>query len=117
MIRVLTTTAALSLLLSSSATRSAGEVVTYPAPQGGYYCGIGSDEISDLYQIFASFEVDSKLGDAAELPPRNLPFQRQWTGPVIRAGTPHHVLFSMWSLPPEEGWPYEEPSDHPASKT
>ena len=35
MIRVFTTTAALSLLLSSSAVLSAGEVVTYLAPQGG----------------------------------------------------------------------------------
>lgn len=67
MIRVLTTTAALSLLLSSSATLSAGEVVTYPAPQGG--------DLSTDYEVTA----DGKKIDLYRARTLDPPFaDKQW---------------------------------------
>lgn len=72
MIRVLATTASLPLLLSSPATLSAGEVVTYPAPQGG--------DLSTEYEV----TVDGKRIDLYRARTLDPPFadkQRDYGGP------------------------------------
>ena len=72
----------------------------YPAPQGGYYCGVGADEVygRDISEVHATACIEAGLeisGTNAEVMPGQWEYQ---IGPVGAPEIGDHIWVSRWLL-------------------